>query len=99
MRRFDLAKSRALWNRRLADLESDEVLAQILDQGELDAWRELYRLASGPTPSAQRLRRRIIDVCRRIPVAYPYLFLAAMAALGEELDPYPAVPQPSDERA
>jgi hypothetical protein len=34
------------WNRSRLDLASDEVLAQVLDRGDVEAWRELYRLAS-----------------------------------------------------
>lgn len=37
MSRSALATSSALWNRSHLVLESDEVLAQILDRGELDA--------------------------------------------------------------
>jgi hypothetical protein len=96
MSRFDLASSRALWNRSRFDLESDEVLAQLLDRGELEAWREIYRLAALPGEDAARLRRRIVGICRTVPIAFPHLFLAAMGALGEELDPYPQVPEPRD---
>lgn len=96
MSHFDLSKSRALWNRDRLDLKSDEVLAQILDRGELEAWREIYRLASGPSEDAAELRRRIVQICCTVPIAYPHLFLAAMGALGEELDPYPQVPEPND---
>ncbi len=99
MSRFDLASSRAMWNRSRVDLESDEMLAQILDRGELEAWREIYRLASQPGEEAARLRRRIIDLCRAIPIAFPHLFLAAMGALGETLEPYPDVPEPLDDIA
>jgi hypothetical protein len=96
---FDLASSRALWNRSRLDLESDEVLAQLLDRGELEAWREIYRLAAGPGEDAARLRRRIVRVCRTVPIAFPHLFLSAMGALGEKLEPYPDVPEPMDDIA
>lgn len=96
---FDLSRSRALWNRRHADLQSDEVLAQILDRGELEAWREIYRLASGPGEEAVALRRRIVRLCRTVPLAFPHLFLAAVGSLGEKLDPYPEVPKPMDDLA
>jgi hypothetical protein len=96
---FDLATSQALWNRSRLDLESDEVLAQILDRGELEAWRELYRLASGPGEEAARLRRRILRLCRTVPLPFPHLFIAAMGALGEPVDPYPDVPPPADDLA
>ncbi len=96
---FDLSRSQALWNRNGLNLESDEVLAQILDRGELEAWREIYRLASGPDEKAVALRRRIVHICRTVPLAFPHLFLAAMGALGEKLDPYPEVPAPMDDIA
>jgi hypothetical protein len=32
------------------------------------------------------LRRRILSVVRRVPLPYPRFWLAAMAALGEEVD-------------
>ncbi len=99
MSRFDLASSRALWNRSRLDLESDEVLAQILDRGELAAWREIYRLAAQPGEAAARLRRRIVRLCQTVPIAFPHLFLAAMGSLGEELEPYPEVPEPMDDLA
>jgi len=99
MSRFDLAKSQALWNRDHLDLESDEILAQILDRGEVEAWRELYRLASGSGEEAVRLRRRILRLCRTIPLSFPHLFIAAMGALGEPIDPYPLVPPPADDLA
>ena len=87
-----LERSRALWNRSRLDLESDEVLAQILDRGELAAWRDLYRRAGGPAPKAAALRRRILDICRTQPLSLPHFWLAAMAGLGEHVDPYPALP-------
>ncbi|HEV7668430.1 MAG TPA: hypothetical protein VGS22_07895 [Thermoanaerobaculia bacterium] len=96
---FDLSRSQALWNRDHLDLESDEQLAQILDRGEIEAWREIYRLASGSDESAARLRHRIVHLCRTVPLSFPHLFLAAMGSLGEELDPYPQVPKPMDDLA
>ena len=79
------------WNRSHLDLESDEVLAQILDRGDVEAWRELYALAS--TDAA--LRRRILAVIRRVPLPYPGFWLAALASLGEPIDW--AVPLPQDD--
>ncbi len=70
------------WNRSRLDLASDEVLAQILDRGDIGAWRELYRLAS--TESA--LCRRILGVVQRVPLPYPAFWLAALASLGEDID-------------
>ncbi len=99
MSRSDLESSRALWNRCRLDLSSDEVLVQILDRGELSAWRELYRLAAGPGEQARALRRRIVDLCRSVPIAFPHLFLAAMGSLGEQIEPYPTVPEPMDDLA
>jgi hypothetical protein len=70
------------WNRSRLDLRSDEVLAQILDRGDLDAWKELYALAKGDAS----LRRRILAVVRRVPLPYPAFWLAALASLGETVD-------------
>src|SRR6185295_5219815 len=94
---FDLSRSRALWNRNGLNLDSDEVLAQILDRGEMEAWREIYRLATGPDPSAVALRKRIVRICRTIPIGFPHFFLAAMGSLGEPLEPYPDVPESMDD--
>jgi len=94
-----LDNSQALWNRRRLELASDEVLVQILDRGELAAWRELYRLAGQPGEEAAALRRRIVRLCRTVPLSFPHLFLAAMTALGERLEPYPEVPPPMDDLA
>ncbi|HET6204687.1 MAG TPA: hypothetical protein VFI25_17985 [Planctomycetota bacterium] len=96
---FELDRSRALWNRDRLDLASDEVLAQILDRGEVEAWREIYRLAAGESPFARDLRRRILRLCREGAVSSPHLFLAAMAALGERVDPYPEVKAAEDREA
>jgi hypothetical protein len=83
--RSPLDQSSALWNRSRLDLRSDEVLAQILDRGALDDWRELYRLAAEDTS----LRSRILHLCATVPMAMPHLFIAAMGALGEIIEPYP----------
>ncbi len=84
-----LERSRVLWNRTHLDLRSDEVLAQILDRGDLDDWRELYRLAAQDA----MLRRRILHVCTTVPIGMPHVFIAAMGALGEVVDPYPELPR------
>jgi len=97
--RFDLSTSRALWNRAGLALESDEILAQLLDRGELEAWRELYRMASGPSEQAAELRRRILRLCQTVPLSFPHLFIAAMEALGGPIEPYPRVPLPADDLA
>lgn len=70
------------WNRSKLDLRSDEVLAQILDRGDLESWRELYRLAAADTG----LRARILSVVRRVPLPFPAFWLAALASLGETID-------------
>jgi hypothetical protein len=70
------------WNRSRLDLASDEVLAQILDRGDIEAWRELYQIASHDAD----LRRRIVGVVRRVPLPYPAFWLAALAGLGEDID-------------
>jgi hypothetical protein len=97
--RFELSRSRALWNRTGLALESDEVLAQLLDRGEIEAWRELYRMASGPGEEAARLRRRILRLCQTVPLSFPHLFIAAMGALEGPIEPYPNVPPPADDLA
>ncbi len=79
------------WNRSRLDLRSDEVLAQILDRGDLAVWRELYALAADDPD----LRRRILALLQRVPLPYPHYWLAAMASLGESIDW--SVPLPSDD--
>jgi hypothetical protein len=95
--RFDLSRSRALWNRTGLVLESDEVLAQLLDRGEIEAWRELYRMASASGEDAARLRQRILRLCQTVPLSFPHLFIAAMGALEGPVEPYPSVPPPADD--
>jgi hypothetical protein len=75
-------RSRALWNRRELDLNSDEVLAQLLDRGEMATWRELYRLARDDA----RLRARIKHIVLTVPLPLPRFWLAALASLGEPVD-------------
>lgn len=77
-----LERSRALWNRTRLALDSDEVLAQILDRGEMDAWRALYGLARDDAD----LRRRIKKIVLAVPLPLPRLWLAALGSLGEEVD-------------
>ncbi len=77
-----LEKSRALWNRSQLDLRSDEVLAQILDRGEIEAWRELYALAKADP----ELRHRILSVISRVHMDFPHFWLAALVSLGEDVD-------------
>jgi hypothetical protein len=84
----DIERSRALWNRTGCDLESDEVLAQILDRGTLADWRALYRRAG----SDARLRARIKTILLTVPVPLPRFWLAALASLGESVDLGAAVP-------
>ncbi len=96
---FDLSRSRALWNRSGLDLKSDEVLAQLLDRGEIDAWRRLYQLAMGGSADAVNLRRRILRLCQTVPLSFPHLFIAAIEALEGPIEPYPVVPAPDDELA
>lgn len=77
-----LGKSRALWNRSHLDLASDETLAQILDRGEMAAWRELYALAREDAG----LRDRILAILLRVPMFYGRFWLAALASLGVAVD-------------
>ena len=86
-----LRASRALWNRSELNLDSDETLAQILERGELEAWRELYRLATADA----RLRARILRTVDRVPLPFPRFWRAAIAALGETVDL--AAPVPRDD--
>jgi hypothetical protein len=79
------------WNRTHLDLRSDEVLAQVLDRGGVEAWRELYHLAAEDAA----LRHRILGVIRRVPLPYPGFWLAALASLGEPADW--TVPIPKDD--
>ena len=80
--------SRALWNRSRLNLESDEVLAQILDRGEVAIWRALYREAK----TNAQLRARIKRIVLTVPVPLPRFWLAALAALGEAVDLAAPVP-------
>ncbi len=77
-----IERSRALWNRDALDLRSDEVLAQLLDRGEVAAWRDLYRMARAD----RELRARIHRIVLTVPVALPRFWLAALASLGEIVD-------------
>jgi hypothetical protein len=83
-----LERSRALWNREGFDLSNDETLAQILDRGEVEAWRELYRLASRDKDMRRRIHRLVLTV----PLALPHFWLAALNALGEPVDMTAQVP-------
>ena len=81
-----LARSRALWNRKGLDLDSDEVLAQILDFGSIEDWRALYTLMGARDEHAHRLRARAHATLLRVPVGRPHFWLAALASLGEAID-------------
>jgi len=82
------ARSRALWNRDALDLESDEVIAQILDRGEMAAWRDLYRMAR----ANGHLRARIHRIVLTVPVGLPHFWPAALASLGQAVDLAARVP-------
>ena len=77
-----LEASRALWNRDRLDLASDEILAQLLDRGDLDDWRALYRLATHDAGLRTRIKRVVLTV----PLPLPHFWLAALKSLGEEVD-------------
>jgi hypothetical protein len=83
-----MTRSRALWNRKLFDPGSDETLAQILDRGGIDEWRDLYRFAQADA----ELRARIARIVRTVPTPLPRFWLAALASLGEPVDWDAAVP-------
>ena len=84
----ELQRSRALWNRKGGDLQSDEMLAQILDRGTLADWRALY----GHARSDLALRVRIKKIVLTVPLPLPRFWLAALASLGEPVDLDAAVP-------
>ena len=84
-----LPASRALWNRTTLDLRSDEVLAQLLDRGEMSVWRELYLLAKEDVELRQRLHRVVLTV----PTPLPRFWLAALASIGERVDLGARVPE------
>ena len=81
-----LEESRALWNRESLALESDEVLAQIVDRGSLGDWRALYALLRGGGEEARELRERVYRVLITVPTGRPYFWLAALASLGYPVD-------------
>jgi hypothetical protein len=83
-----LAESPALWNRSRLALESDEVLAQLLDRGTMADWRRLYAMAA----QEPRLRARLHRIITTVPVPLPRFWLAALSALGEDVDLTTAVP-------
>jgi hypothetical protein len=83
-----LSGSRALWNRTVCDLESDETLGQILDRGEIGSWRALYHRAKRDP----RLRQRIARIVSTVPTPLPRFWLAALASLGEPVDLAAPVP-------
>lgn len=74
-----ISQSRALWNRQSPNLQSDEILAQLLDRGELEVFRELYQLAKADPV----FRQRIGKIVANVPLALPYFWLAALSGLGE----------------
>jgi len=63
-------------------MRSDEILAQILDRGQMQDWRALYTLAR----DSGALRARIARIVRAIPLPLPRFWLAALASLGEDVD-------------
>ncbi len=76
-------RSRALWN-RTSDvvtpdvLASDEMVAQLLDRGELDVWRWLFAHAQAD----ERLAHRMAHMIATVPMATGYFWAAALANLG-----------------
>lgn len=88
MKKDMLETSRALWNRSGLVLESDEVLAQLLDRGQMSDWRALYCMAKADV----RLRSRIQRIILTVPLSLPHFWLAALASLGEPVDWYAPVP-------
>ena len=68
MKEDALETSRALWNRSRLDLGSDEVLAQLLDRGQMIEWRALYSLAKADAQLRSRIKRIILTV----PLSFSY---------------------------
>src|SRR2546425_4968537 len=66
-------RSRALWNRQDANLESDETLAQLLDRGEMTVWREVFPVG----PTRVQLWRRFEGIVFKVPLKMAPLLLAA----------------------
>jgi len=93
-----LAKSRALWNRDGLNLDSDEVLAQILDRGSLEDWQALYALMTAPSPDAKRLQQRVWSLLHEVEVGRPYFWIAALGSLGFPVD-WSRRPRESDGQA
>lgn len=81
-----LARSPALWNRSFLDLDSDEILAQLLDRGTEEDWRALHALMTGSGSVATRLRQRALRILHEVPTGRPWFWLAALASLGEVID-------------
>ena len=81
-----LRRSRALWNRDRLDLESDEVLAQLVDRGSLEDWKALHQLMSDGSAGAEGLCERVHRVLYRAPTGHPYFWLAALSRLGHSVD-------------
>ncbi len=77
-----IARSRARGNRDALDLRSDEVLAQLLDRGEVAAWRDLYQMARADAELQARIHRIVLTV----PVTLPHFWLAALGSLGHAVD-------------
>jgi hypothetical protein len=89
----NLSRSRALWNWTSLDLTNEEQLAQLLDRGTMDDWRELYLLAK----ESPDLRERLLKVISRVPLPLPHFWLAALAVLGEDVDLSAPLPNYSDQ--
>lgn len=77
-----LDRSRALWNRTHLELASDEGLAQLLDRGDMTDWRALFSLLR----LDPALRQRVHTLLKTVPLPLPHFWLAALKALGEEVD-------------
>ena len=93
-----LSRSRALWNRDGLHLDSDEVLAQVLDRGSLEDWRALDALMAEPTQDASRLQERVWNLLLRVELGRPYFWIAALGSLGFPID-WTRRPRESDGQA
>jgi hypothetical protein len=77
--------------RRTRPLEIETVaglrVPTLAEMARIKAWllatrRELYHLAA----TDDFLRRRVLEIVRRVPLPYPRFWLAALASLGEAID-------------
>ena len=78
-----LAASKAMWNRSIIDLRSDEQLAQLMERGTLADWADLRDLAA----TDASLRARMRSIVETVEIGFPGFWLAhRVASMGEPVD-------------